>query len=329
MPRHLLTVACLLAVPAWAAEPGPSSLAVPPELAAVTSNPELSGIVWSAPRKRYLLVTDDSGLAEADTRHEPILLAIDEEGRFDKAPVPIRGAKKLNDPESICAGPAGSYFLVTSHSPNRKGKTSAARRRLLQLVEGKGGMKVAARLDLTKIKGGSLLKLAGLPSDGRLDIEAIAYRDGALFVGFKSPLTDKHEAVIVRLPNAVEILRRGKLRANAIERFVTVPLCVVGAGGDKVCQGISDMSFLPDGSLVVSANAPKGGPKDDGGALWHLPSLVGKTAPVLLHRFAGLKPEGVTPTPDGHALKVVFDCDQKTPKWTEVPLSGTGRAKRP
>ena len=326
----LVMVTLLLGGSLWAAEPEVRSLVVPPELVAVTVNPEPSGIAWSAPRQRYLVVTDDSGLPDEDTKHEPLLLGLSEEGAFDKAPIPIRGVKAINDPESICAGPDGSYFLVTSHSPNRKGKTGAPRRQLLQLQESKGGLAVVARLDLTKLKrGGSLLALAGLPPDGRLDIEAIAYRDGALFVGFKSPLGEHGEAVIIRLRNAVATLRAGKLSAEALERFAAIPLCVDGAKDASVCQGISDMTFLPDGSLVVSANAPKGGPKDHGGALWHLPAPVGKAPPVLLHRFARLKPEGVTLAADGRTFKVVFDCDQGVPKWADVPLPARERTKQP
>jgi hypothetical protein len=309
--KHCLAAVFLLASPGWAAEPEPRSLLVPPELAAVTTIPEPSGIVWSALRKRYLVVTDDSGLPDEGTNHEPLLLGLSEAGAFDKTPIPIRGVKRINDAESICAGPDGSYFLITSHSPNRKGKTGAARRQLLQLKESKGGLEVVAGIDLTKIKhDGSLLALAGLPTEGRLDIEAVAFRDGALFVGFKSPLTDKGEAVILRLPNAVATMQAGKLRASGVERFAAVPLCLSEKPADKVCQGISDLS----------ANSPKGGPPDHGGALWHLPVPVGKAAPVRLHRFSGLKPEGVTLSPSGRTLKVVFDCDQKTPKWTEVPL---------
>jgi hypothetical protein len=320
-------VTLLLGGAAWGGEPEPRPIVVPPELPAVTANPEPSGIVWSQARKRYLVVTDDSGLRGEDTNHAPLLLGLTEEGAFDKAPIPIRGVKALNDPESICAGPDGSYFLVTSHSPNREGKTGAPRRQLLQLREGKGGLEVVARIDLTKIKrGGPLLALAGLPADGRLDIEAVAYREGALFIGFKSPLTNRGEAVVVRLPRIVETLQTGKLRADAVERFATVRLCVSGKEGE-ICQGISDMTFLPDGSLVLSANAPKGGPKDHGGALWHLPSPVGKAKPVLLKRFADLKPEGVTLSPSGRSLKVVFDCDQGVPRWAEVPLPGGDRTK--
>jgi hypothetical protein len=325
MLRGFLLATLLPAAEARAGEPVLRSLVVPRELAAVTRNPELSGIVWSPTLGRYLVVTDDSGLRDEDSNHTPLLLGLGEDGTLDSKPIRIRGVKSINDPESICAGPDGTFFLVTSHSQNREGKTGATRRQLLQLKEQKGALTVMARMDLTQIKGGqSLLAVAGLPTDGRLDIEAITYHGGALFVGFKSPLTERGEAVILRIGNPVESLRGGKLAEAAIERFAAVPLCLPQKKG-QVCQGISDMTFLADGSLMLSANAPKGGPKDHGGALWHLPAPVGKSPAVLLHRFPGLKPEGVTLSPTGRSLVVVFDCDDQAPKWTEVSVPGQGK----
>lgn len=314
--------------PALADEPVIRPIAVPAELTAVTSNPELSGIVWSPPLRRYLVVTDDSGLRDQGTNHEPMLLGLSEAGALDKSPIPIRGVKKINDPESICAGPDGSYFLVTSHSANREDRTAPARRQLLQLQPNrdKSDLRSVASMDLTRVRGAeSLLALAGLPADGRLDIEGITYHDGALFIGFKSPLTARAEAVVLRVQRPADALRAGELNAKTASRFLAVPLCV-DVEGERVCEGISDLTFLADGSLVLTANAPKGGPKDHGGSLWHLPAPVGKTAPVLLNRFPKLKPEGVTLSPGGTALVVVFDCDRDVPKWTELPLPGS-RAK--
>ena len=327
MWRAVLATILLFSGLAFAAEPEIRPIAVPPELAAVTSNPELSGVVWSPSLRRYLVVTDDSGLRDKGTNHQPLLLGLSQGGALDKAPMLIHGVKAINDPESICTGPDGTYFLVTSHSPNRENKTAPERRQLLQLKEDKGALWVLASMDLTHVKGAeSLLALAGLPADGRLDIEAITYHAGALFVGFKSPLTDHGEAAILRVSNPLAALRAGKLSANAVERFVAVRLCVDGKDA-QVCQGISDMTFLADGSLILSANAPKGGPKDNGGALWHLTAPIGKTPAILLGRFPKLKPEGVTLSPSGRSLVVVFDCDTQAPKWTEIPLPVPAKLK--
>jgi len=197
---------------------------------------------------------------------------------------------------------------------------------LLQLREADHALEGIGRLDLTHVKGDrSLLSLVGLPREGRLDIEAVTYHDGSLFFGLKSPLTKDKEAVVVQLADPLKAMRSGDIEANAIKRLAAVPLCLDG-GGDRVCQGISDMIFLADGSLVLSANAPKGGPKDHGGALWQVPAPIGKTRPILLRRFPGLKPEGVTFSPSGRSLIVVFDCDQSQPKWTEVAVPASPKA---
>lgn len=321
----LATTVLFTAAMALADGPVIREIAVPSELAAVTSNPELSGVVWSPSLHRYLVASDDSGLRDSGTNHEPVLLGLSESGALDKTPIRIRGVDKINDPESLCAGPNGTYFLATSHSPNRENRTPSVRRQLLHLEESKGGLRVLAGIDLTRVKGaGSLLALAGLPADGRLDIEAIAYHEGALFVGFKSPLTAAGEAVIVRVPDILTVLRAGRLDAKTAGRFLAAPLCV-DVKGERICQGISDMTFVADGSLVLTANAPKGGAKDHGGSLWLLPPPVGKKAPVLLDRFPELKPEGVTLAASGRSLVVVFDCDTKAPKWTELPLPAVGK----
>jgi hypothetical protein len=48
---------------------------------------------------------------------------------------------------------------------------------------------------------------------------------------------------------------------------------------------------------------------------------------VLLGRFPKLKPEGVTLSPSGRSLVVVFDCDTQAPKWTEIPLPVSAKPK--
>lgn len=301
----------------------PLPVIVPPALTTTTSQPELSGLVWSGPLQRYLVVTDDSGHSDQGTRHTPVVLGMDAGGVLDPSPIPILGIKKLNDAEAICAGPKGTFFLVTSHSLNKEGESKRPRRQLLHLEQRGRALRVLGNVDLTQIEGGqSLLAIAGLPSSAPLDIEALAFRDGALFVGLKSPLTAGGAATILRLSNAVQVLRSGRVPRGGLTLWAQLTFCVV-KDGSRVCQGFSDMLFLADGSLVASANAPKGGPTDGGGAIWWAKPPVGKSTPVLLHRFPGLKPEGVAFSPGGKSLAVVFDTGLTlAPLWAEIPLPG-------
>jgi hypothetical protein len=319
MACALLPLLFLAAAP----PPPPTEVAVPAALRAVTRNPEFSGIAWSPTMKRYLVVTDDAGFRTTKSNHAPMVVALGEDGALDDAPVPIQGVKKLNDPESICPGPGGTYFLATSHSLNKQDESHKSRRQLLHLAVNQRSLRVLGSLDLSaSAEGKPLLATAGLPPDGRLDIEAIAYHDRALYIGLKSPLTPEGRAAVLRLANPEKHLKKGRYPAKALSRFATYPLCV-DVKGQKVCEGIADLLFLRDGSLAVAANAPKGGPKDGGGSLWRIPAPLPTGTPELLYRFPGLKPEGVAYTPDQRSLIIVFDTDQDPPRFTRVP--GPGR----
>lgn len=294
---------------AWSSEP--TVVTVPEALLARTSMPEPSGIVWSPTLSRYLIVSDDTGSKESGTNHAPWLFAMNREGVFDPAPIPIVGLDKLNDAEAICQGPAGSYFLATSHSANRKGHDKAKRRRLYQLMLEGRTLKILGSLDLASAIAESAV-VGGRP----VDIEALAFHDGELFIGLKSPQNAAGAAYILRVREVLSALKEGVLHSSRIQVFAELPLTVDGAVG-KVIQGVSDMSFLPDGSLAILANSPKKMPMDGGGALW-LRKNDGTLQ--LLRRFPGLKPEGVTPTHDGKSLVIVFDNDRKQPLWIHQAL---------
>jgi hypothetical protein len=132
----------------------------------------------------------------------------------------------------------------------------------------------------------------------------------------KAPQTAQGAALILRIDKIAEAFEKGELAPKQVQRFAVVPLQVAGPTG-PVIEGISDMHFLGDGSLVLLANSPKGMPSDGGGALWWLkPGAM----PELLRRFPGYKPEGITTTAEGTALLIVFDRDRQQPAWLLQPL---------
>ena len=313
--RAVLLVAIGIGGADAANAPGtPASMEVPDALRQQNERIEASGIVWATTLQRYLIVSDDTGIG--DHKHRPWIFAMNRQGVLDATPITIRGIDELNDAEAICAGPDGTFFLTTSHSLNQKGRARPARRMLLQLgLEGRA-LRVLGQLDLTATQErGGLLGLAGLDPGGSLDIEAITYREGALLVGLKAPLTTQGGAVILRLDRPVEVLRAGRIPAGSLSRFLESTLEATRSHG-IVRRGISDLVGLPDGSLVLVANSPKGMPGDGGGAMYRLRG----SAAVLVREFPGLKPEGVTLAEDGKGLVLVFDTDLHRPLWTRVAL---------
>ncbi len=285
---------------------------VPRELSERTGL-ELSGAAWSPALSRYVLVSDD--VNEEGSKHEPLLFALSESGQLDAAPIRIEGIAELNDPESITAGPEGTLFVCTSHSLNKKGHLPESRRRLLQIaIGGDRKAKILGQLDLSVARGAD-----GRPpwGGGSLDIEGIAFREGALFIGLKSPLGSDGGAAILRLPNVVAVIQSGVIQDGALTLWSRSRFCVPH-DGKSVCEGIADLAFLPDGSLLIAGNAPKGMPTDGGGSLWKLAQPNG--VPTLLKRFEGLKPEGVALSPDHTSAIVVFDTDGRQPIWIRWPL---------
>lgn len=293
--------------------PEPAPIGVPEALLTRTTMPEPSGIVWSPTLQRYLIVSDDTGDKASGTNHAPWLFAMSRDGVFDSTPIPILGLEKLNDAEALCQGPSGTFFLATSHAKNRHGKAKAERRHLFWLQPSGRALKVLGSADLA-----TAITSAGLVPEGALDLEALAFRDGALYLGLKAPQSTTGSALILRIPSIVAALTPNATAPTPLtpQRWAEVPLQVSGVAG-PVVQGISDLSFLPDGSLALLANSPKHQPPDGGGALWWL--VPGKP-PTLLRRFPGLKPEGVTLAEDGKSLLIVFDHDREQPLWLRLPL---------
>jgi len=296
----------------------PTLIKVPAVLMQQNASIEPSGVAWEATLKRYLIISDDTGTEVL--KHEPWVFAMNSQGALDDVSVPIRGVSEINDPESICNGPNGTLFICTSHSENKKGKTKPPRRQLLHLkLEGRA-LRVLGQVDLTTAedgKGGGLLAIAGVDPGGKLDIEAITYRQGVLLVGLKAPLTAEGSAVILQLKNPVETLRAGCIAPGALTRYRTLDLRVSRAAG-MVSRGVADLTTLPDGSIVLCANSPKNMPSDGGGGIYWL--KAGASSAVLLHDFPGLKPEGVTLAENGKELVVVFDEGFDPPHWTRWPL---------
>ena len=275
---------------------------------------EFSGAAWSATLSRYILVSDD--INDEGAKHTPFLFALTEAGQLDSAPIKIEGINELNDPESITPGPDGTLFVCTSHSLNKKGHLPESRRRLLQIALGADRRaQVIGQVDLSVARTQD-----GKPAwaeTGPLDIEGIAFREGALYIGLKSPLSGDGGASIMRLSDVLSVVKSGVVPKGALTLWSRARFCVPHEG-KSVCEGIADLAFLPDGSLLVAGNAPKGMPSDGGGSLWKLDAVNG--APKLLKRFPGLKPEGIALAPDHTSAIVVFDTDGRQPLWIRWPL---------
>lgn len=310
--------------------PAAQPMAVPAALTAI-SRFEPSGLVWVPALDRFLLVSDDTGLKDGADEGAPWLFAMDRAGRVDPRPLVVAGVDEVSDLEAIADVGDGSYYLVCSQSKSAKGKRPAKRSCLIRArLEGRqlralGQIDlIGSLLDAAQGEGGAAwLRSLGLTVVGEaiprrteleLDIEGATVRGGALLLGLKQPFDERSRASIWELRQVDRLFSTRRLVRSDLVRLADLPLSAEVAGR-AVPAGVAELLALDDGSLLIAATSPTRGPQS--GALYRLP-ISGE--PMLVARFAGLKPEGVGLGPDRTTLYLVFDRQQLVPEWTTLAL---------
>ncbi|MCY1070210.1 HlyD family efflux transporter periplasmic adaptor subunit [Nannocystis sp. RBIL2] len=296
----------------------PSPLVVPPALAARTRF-EPSALTWSARRDRFVIASDDTGLADRD-EHAPWLFTMDRHGRLDASPLVVSGIDGFSDLEAIAPAPEDGLYVLASQSRSRKGKRPAARQVFARIAVTAGGATLEASVSLAEQleRDPALLAALGLADTAELDLEGMtATAGGGLLLGLKQPLDAEQRAPIWHLPHPDALLAGATPSAAGLRRLGAVALRVETNGG-PVPGGISELLELPDGSLLIAATASGADPQRQDGGLWHAAGIDDLAHARLLRRFPGLKPEGLALRPDGQAIVLVFDTGAAAPEWMEL-----------
>ncbi|XXT14692.1 hypothetical protein WME94_31045 [Sorangium sp. So ce429] len=285
---------------------------------------EPSGVLPRPAEGRYLLVSDDTGHKDEDDEGAPWLFAMSAAGAVAPEPVPVTGVKQLVDIESITAGEGGDVYLLSSQGYSAKGKRKTARTALLRLKPDGRGFRVDGEVHLAELldpAGPAVLAGLGLPGGTRpLEIEGMAYRDGALYFGLKSPLDAQGNALIWKLDAPGALFDAKRLEGAGLSLWARARVDVE-LGGAPTPGGISDLSFLPDGSLAIASTPSTA--EGDAGALFRVPRpQAGVLSPLLVRRFPGLKPEGISLSLSSGNLIVVFDAGAEVPSFLELPWQG-------
>jgi multidrug resistance efflux pump len=305
-----------------AASGGPVFMTVPPALSQ-RSRFEPSGLLTRAGESRYLVVSDDTG-RDGD-EGTPWLFAMSAAGVVEPEPVPVSGVAELNDIEGITAGDAGEIYLLSSQSYSKKGKRKASRTALLRLRPEGRGFRVDGEVHLAEMLDAAPARAASLGlTDGTraLDIEGLAFRQGALYLGLKAPLDPQGNAMIWRVGAPASLFSADKASPRRLDDASFAlwgrARVDVDVAGQTTPGGISDLLFLADGSLALTSTPSTA----DGaaGALWRVDRPEGGAlSPRLLQRFPGLKPEGIAPSLSPGKLMVVFDTGSAAPLFQELP----------
>jgi hypothetical protein len=248
---------------------------------------------------------------------------MDERGSLDPDPVVVSGVKELNDLESITPGEGNSVYVLASQGYSKKGKRRPSRTALLKLAPEGRGFRAEAEVHLVSLieaAGDAEMAKLGLSSGTReLEIEGMVSFQGALYFGLKAPLDAQGNAMIWKAPDPRALFSSTQLSGTGLSLWAHARL-EAEVDGRPVAGGISELLFLPDGSLILTSTASKEQGTTESGKLWRVPSpAAGTLAVQLVKSFPGLKPEGLCLTPAAGKLAVVFDTGASPPMWMEMP----------
>jgi multidrug resistance efflux pump len=290
---------------------------------------EPSGLIWRDDLSRYVIVSDDTGHKGARNK-TPWLFSMSLNGSVDPQPLPVEGVKAFNDLEGLTATESDDLYVLASQSYSRHGKRPKSRTLFARLKRSDFGYEAEQRVYLAKTleeAGPETMNSLGLSgSTEKLEIEGISYKDGALFLGLKSPLDAEGRAMIWRIGQPDRLFDEASVEHAEFSLWARVKL-TAKVGRDTVPGGISELLFLPNGTLVITSTPSMDTVESETGRLWWTEldradarsESVGVLSVDLHRSFDGLKPEGmsVSPTP-GH-LAIVFDTGEQNPSWVEIP----------
>lgn len=304
----------------WTTTQALSAMQIPESLQTL-SRFEPSGLLWQQNDSRYLIVSDDTGFK---SKHEdsPWIFEMSGQGVVGGNPIAIRGDIQFNDLESIASASDGGIYLLSSQGHSRSGKRKVARTQFLKIEKTPTGFQALSNQSLVEAiekHGDAYLATLGLSEGTReLEIEAMTTHDNALYLGLKSPLNAQGQAMIWKLENAESFLRTGDLQKADLSLWgaAKVP---AQSDGQSVAGGISELLFLPNGSLLVASTPSMGDGEPTGYVSFARAPQGGTLSVEEVKAFKGHKPEGLSLSSNPGYFTVAFDAGDNTPHWIQIP----------
>lgn len=267
---------------------------------------EASGMIFLKDLQQYLVISDDT------PDDKPLVYLVDLTGKVTDE-ISIEGCDKVGDMESITEGDNGIIYIASSLSANSKGNVKDKRKNLISVMRnGKtlslskevnlyGTLKDAAEKDSGSEWANFILEAI---SNDTMDVEGMFYNNGALFIGFKTPLMND-QSVIIRIADADGFVHSGTLERNQVSIWKTISLKCDNM--DKP-ERISDLCISSDG-LYITGTAEKNKNESKSGSLWRVDETTGTATRLMI--FNGRAPEGVVAQGINDDLSLCFDGGSK------------------
>ena len=253
---------------------------------------EASEVLYLTDIDRYLILSDETD------RKEPAIFLADRSGKIEKTV--IKGFEKINDMESAALADDGTIFIASSQSFSRKGKLKDERKLLVKIKRSGKIFSLLQKIllydvleEYAKNNEGEVVEFLNDGIRNRtLDIEAMFFKDGNLYLGVKAPLL-KNCSVILKIPEINNVMKNGKTIDDSISIWKQITL-----EDDSGRKDISGMALSGETLFITGTTNKNGG-------LWELG--INSQTPKLIESFKDLRPEGVSVTPETDKLLLAFD----------------------
>ncbi|VAW80474.1 hypothetical protein MNBD_GAMMA13-907 [hydrothermal vent metagenome] len=282
-----------------------------PDLASASI--EASGIVVGTNPDEFFIVSDEAGV------QTPQLLVMNARGEITSTR-PIITNVDIDDMESI-SRVGEAIYVSASLSPTKKGNRKENRCQLLRLVPEKDELVARGHLNLcgvleqlakTSIDRETRRFLIRATANRTIDVESHAISEGKLYLGFKAPLDDRNNTVILQIDN-LDGLFAGKPAQGRI--WQRLALSDPDSG---VPVSLSDMHMEGDQLLLLGISKNHNRPSSH---LWKLD--LKKANLILLHSIPGLRAEGISGRLADGRRAIVFDGNGKRhSRLVVVPENG-------
>lgn len=283
---------------------------------------EPSGIVWLPKIRKFLVISDDTGISNSKNDHAPWIFLMDETGNVETSPIILNKVNSVNDLEAIAPAGDGLFYFVSSQNISKRGKRPKSREMLLRVKQDGENFNVENQVAflslLCKSYSKEQLKKLGLnfvAKDRRpvLNIEGAAFRDNVLYLGLKEPVGEKG-AIIWKLNNPSSVFTKPKLEPDQLSVFGFVQLEHVNGKA----ASISDLAFDHKGRLFALSTIAGVDEKDQSGGLFRIDRYANsRLESIKIFSFPNRKPEGLC-FQNSESLFVVFDEDNKIPFFWSV-----------
>jgi len=221
-----------------------------------------------------------------------------------------------DDMEDLSAVDDHRFFAMTSHSRTKKGKLKEERGQLMLISKEKKYFQVEQSwslreriLSALENSVGDAIDLetteAASPDEGGLNVEGLSYHEGHLYLGLRSPLTDKGEALVLTINNADALL------TGEDPKFGDVIKLALGKNG---IRGMTSRGK----DLVVIAGASDDSDSTFGLYEWTPGTKDAETFPLIEFK-ALIRPEAVVAEKDGF-YTFVQDFEEPTDQEVVIKL---------